>query len=296
MSNKSANKYIKISIKFITFLILLLFFAWYFIQSNEKFNGNRAYKDVVYQVSLGPRFPESQGYYQAIDWISDALVEESWRVDHQMAIYDGVSINNIIAKRGEGKPWIIIGAHFDTRRYADYNPDPNNQTQPVPGANDGASGVAVLLELARIIPMDLGKEVWLVFFDAEDNGGIDGADWAMGSRYFVESLQGQPDAVVILDMIGDEDLNIYIERSSNQELVADIWGIAKELKHEEFINQPKYQIIDDHTAFLLNDIPAIDIIDFDYPYWHTVEDTPDKVSSRSLQIVGETIFMWILNE
>jgi glutaminyl-peptide cyclotransferase len=296
MTNHSIYQISRFITKIVIFIGILLLCACFHNQLDEKFKGERAYKDVIYQTSLGPRYPGSQGYYQTIDWISDSLENEGWQIVHQNALYYGVSIHNIIAKRGEGNSWIIIGAHYDTRRYADQDPDTNNRKKAVPGANDGASGVAVLLELARITPMDVGKEVWLVFFDAEDNGGINGADWAMGSRYFVETIQGHPDAVVILDMIGDNDLDIYIERSSNQELAADIWGLAKELGHEEFINQPKYQLIDDHTAFLLSDIPAIDIIDFDYPYWHTVEDLPDKVSSCSLQIVGETIFLWLMSE
>jgi Iap family predicted aminopeptidase len=152
------------------------------------------------------------------------------------------------------------------------------------------------MELARIIPENFSKEVWLVFFDAEDNGGIDGLDWAMGSRLFVENLQGKPEAVVIVDMVGDKDLNLFIEQSSDQDLVAEIWEMAEELGHIEFINQPKYHLIDDHTAFLLEGIPAVDIIDFEYPYWHTVDDTLDKVSSLSLQIVGETIFAWLVSK
>jgi glutaminyl-peptide cyclotransferase len=296
MINSQINRFSKFSIKTSIFLAFLLLFSCNSLHSNEIFNGERAYDDIVYQASLGPRFPGSRGYFQTIDWISDSLVGEGWQIENQETLYSGISINNIIAKRGKGRPWIIIGAHFDTRKYADQDPDPNNRTQAVPGANDGASGVAVLLELARIIPEDVEKEIWLVFFDAEDNGGFDGVDWAMGSSYFVETLQEKPDAVVIVDMIGDENLNIFIERSSTQELAAEIWGMAESLGHEEFIDQPKYQLIDDHTAFLFNGIPAIDIIDFDYPYWHTVEDTFDKVSSQSLQIVGETIFEWLMRE
>jgi Zn-dependent M28 family amino/carboxypeptidase len=293
----------RLSDKIIIFLSNLLIFlnfisisACSFIIKDEKFNGERAYKDLAYQVSLGPRYQNSQGYYQTIKWISETLVGEGWMVTHQKSISLGVPFNNIVAKKGSGEPLIILGAHFDTRRFADNDPDPQKHISAVPGANDGASGVAVLLELARIIPENLGKEVWLVFFDAEDNGGIDGLDWALGSQYFVENLQGKPEAVVIVDMVGDKDLDIFIEQSSDQGLVAEIWETAKELGHIEFINQPKYHLVDDHTAFLLEGIPAVDIIDFDYPYWHTVEDTLDKVSSSSLQIVGETIFTWLLSK
>jgi glutaminyl-peptide cyclotransferase len=210
----------------------------------------------------------------------------------------GQTIQNVIGKRdGVGdsnRSWIIIGAHFDTRIYADEDPDPDKRTQPVPGANDGASGVAVLLELARILPVDLKQDIWLVFFDAEDNGNIPGWDWIMGSRYFVNSLQGKPNAAIIVDMIGDADLNIYLERGSDKELSAEIWSVAADLGYSQFIPFPKYNILDDHVPFLEAGIRAIDIIDFDYPYWHTTEDTLDKVSSESLEAVGETLRVWLL--
>ena len=111
---------------------------------------------------------------------------------------------------------MIIGAHYDSRLLADPDPDPSLRNQPVPGANDGASGVAVLLELARILPKNLDKTIWLVFFDAEDNGNIPGYDWIMGSRVFVQTLIDKPDEAIIIDMIGDADLNIYQEKNSDQ--------------------------------------------------------------------------------
>jgi Zn-dependent M28 family amino/carboxypeptidase len=164
----------------------------------------------------------------------------------------------------------------------------------VPGANDGASGVAVLLELARVLPDDT-VPVWLVFFDAEDNGRIPGWDWILGSREFVRNNPLQPQAVVIVDMIGDADLNIYKERNSNPELTEEILSVAKSLGYENvFLPEYKFSMLDDHTPFLEAGIPAVDIIDFDYPYWHTVQDTPDKVSAESLQAVGETVQAWVM--
>jgi len=193
-----------------------------------------------------------------------------------------------------------MGAHYDTRLYADHDPDPANHTQPVPGANDGASGVAVLLELGRVLPERLAQledhqgQIWLAFFDAEDNGRIAGWDWIMGSRRFVEQMTEKPEAVVIVDMIGDADLNAYIERNSAIEIRDQIWRIAYGLGYgEQFIYEIKYSMTDDHTPFLEAGIPAVDIIDFDYPYWHTVADTPDKVSAASLQAVGHTLVTWI---
>jgi Zn-dependent M28 family amino/carboxypeptidase len=177
---------------------------------------------------------------------------------------------------------------------ADQDPDPNNRNQPVPGANDGASGVAVLLELARVLPESTPKSIWLVFFDAEDNGNIPGWDWILGSDSFVSELDVQPEAAIIIDMIGDSDLNIYREQNSDQDLTDEIWAVAEDLGYpEQFINTTKHQMIDDHTPFIRAGIPAVDIIDFDYPYWHTIQDTPDKVSAQSLQAVGDTLYAWL---
>ena len=258
------------------------------------FNGNRAYTDVQTQVSFGPRIPGSDGHAQIQAWMRDELVEAGWQVEVQESEALGHPIQNVVAKRGDESPQVILGAHYDTRMFADNDPDPANHKLPVPGANDGASGVAVLLELARVLPRDT-VPIWLVFFDAEDNGRIDTWDWILGSTEFVKNNPVQPQAVVIVDMIGDADLNIYKEKNSNVELTDKIWTIALSLEHDTvFIPEYKYSMIDDHTPFLRAGIPAIDIIDFDYPYWHTLQDTPDKVSAASLQAVGETLQVWIM--
>ena len=133
----------------------------------------------------------------------DALLNqkhlEGWRVEIQETEWAGKSIRNVIAKRGTGDPWIVLGAHFDTRIHADQDPDPSLKDDPVPGANDGASGVAVLLELARVIPQSIDKEIWLVFFDAEDNGRFEGWDWTLGSPEFVKNNSVRPRAVIVVD-------------------------------------------------------------------------------------------------
>jgi Zn-dependent M28 family amino/carboxypeptidase len=116
----------------------------------------------------------------------------------------------------------------------------------------------------------------------------------MGSRAFVSSLTVKPQAAVIVDMVGDANLNIFEERNSDPLLTAEIWAQAAALGFGKyFISMPKYDMIDDHTPFLEAGIPAVDIIDFDYPYWHTPADTLDKVSAQSLKVVGETIWSWI---
>jgi Zn-dependent M28 family amino/carboxypeptidase len=205
-------------------------------------------------------------------------------------------IKNIVGRRGAGHGRTILGAHYDTRLVADQDPDPAKRLDPVPGANDGASGVAVLLELARTLPTDI-LDVELVFFDAEDNGYIDGWDWVLGSRAFVTSLATTPDAMILVDMVGDTDLRLPREANSDAALTASIWGVANRLGHGEiFIDEMGPAILDDHVPFLEAGIPAVDIIDFDYDYWHTTQDTPDKVSAESLEIVGSTILEWLKQE
>jgi len=271
-----------------------------------RFDGERAYADVVAQVSFGARVPGSAAHGQAVDWITATLEEAAWETTVEEASMLDNPIRNIVAKWGSGRPWIILGAHYDSRLYADQDPDPAKQSQPVPGANDGASGVAVLLEIARVLPGYLSEhtgkaslpagQVWLVFLDAEDNGNIAGWDWILGSRAFVNGLEEKPDAAVIIDMIGDADLQIYYERNSDAALMEAIWKQAAELGYgDRFIAEPKFQITDDHVHFLQAGIPAADLIDFDYPYWHTTADTPDKVSAGSLRAVGDTLLAWLAN-
>lgn len=282
------------------------------------FDGQRAWQDVEYQVSLGPRLPGSQAHAQAVAWMVSELEAAGWEAEVQETTGMGHPIRNVIGRKGEGRPWVVIGAHYDSRLVADQDPDPDQRDQPVPGANDGASGVAVLLELARFLG-DSGPaerswfagrnsapnrwdeiwpgEVWLVFFDAEDNGNIPGWDWILGSRAFVEELDAHPDTAVIIDMIGDADLNVYWEGNSDPTLLQEIWSIAASLGYEDqFIPEYRYNILDDHILFVDAGIQAVDLIDFDYPYWHTVEDTPDKVTPESLQAVGETLIAWLTAE
>ena len=260
-----------------------------------QFDGDQAFEHVVTQMEFGERTPGSLGHDQTVEWMVDELTSSNWDVSVQELPYGEYVIRNVIANRGSGKPWIILGAHYDTRFFADQDSDPEMQLRPVPGANDGASGVAVLLELARVLPIDLPGDIWLVFFDAEDNGDISGWDWILGSQAFVDVLEGEPDAVVVIDMIGDKDLEIYWEKNSDFELTSEIWQVASDLGYDEyFISQPGYRIIDDHMPFLRVGIPAVDIIDFDYPAWHTVDDTIDKVSARSLEVVGKVLYHWLL--
>jgi glutaminyl-peptide cyclotransferase len=283
-------------------ILLILVLGWYAASyfnrepDSASFDSSRAYADVQTQVAFGARIPGSEGHAQVEAWMRAELESAGWIVEVQQTERMGHPIHNIIAKRNDKAPQIILGAHYDTRMIADNDPDPAKRSEPVPGANDGASGVAILLELARSLPNDT-VPVWLVFFDAEDNGRIEGWDWILGSRAFAEEIKVQPRAVVVVDMIGDADLNIYLEQNSNVAIRTEIWSTAKKLGYgKQFINEEKYSMEDDHTPFLEAGIPAVDIIDFDYPYWHTTQDTPDKVSAKSLQAVGETLWNWIVGQ
>jgi glutaminyl-peptide cyclotransferase len=278
-------------------LILISLLAWRMFwslsdSSSTGFDGQRAYKDVRAQVAFGPRIPGSPAHQMTVKYIQDELKKSGWKSNIQDTSWSGFEIKNIIASRSAEPPQIILGAHYDSRLFADQDLHPNPSVA-VLGANDGASGVAVLLELARCLPPD-DIPVWLVFFDGEDNGGLEGRSWIMGSRAFAASLDYQPRAAIIVDMVGDSDQNIFIEKNSNQNLVNGIWEQAAKLGFEkQFINSTKYSMLDDHTPFLEAGIPAVDIIDFDYPFWHTTSDTVDKVSPKSLYVVGETLRTWI---
>ena len=260
-----------------------------------EFDAERAYRDVEYQLSLGPRIPGTPGHSQILDWMESELESAEWLVERQELTIEGKSIINLIASRGK-EDYILLGAHYDTRIFADHDPVPDLQDDPVPGANDGASGVAVLLEIARILPEDLPIGIKLVFFDAEDNGGIDDWDWILGSRAFVRELKEIPSAAIIVDMIGDADLEVYYERNSDEILMEQIWQRASQLGYEEiFIPEYRYSMLDDHTPFIEAGIPAVDLIDFNYPYWHTTSDTLDKVSPESLKAIGDTLMAWMLD-
>jgi len=192
--------------------------------------------------------------------------------------------------------YVLIGAHYDTRLYADQDPDLTQRSQPVLGANDGASGVAVLLELARALPQDLPTPVCLVFFDAEDNGRIADWEWTVGSQLYADQMEAYPSAVVIVDMVGDSDQALLLEQNSDPDLAAEIWETAARAGIESFVAEPGPRLLDDHIAFARLGIPSVDIIDFTYPYWHTVSDTADKVSAQSLENVGVVLLAWLMGD
>jgi len=160
------------------------------------------------------------------------------------------------------------------------------------GANDGGSGTGVLLELARVLDPSATSqaEIWLAFFDAEDRGNLNAWPWAVGSRRMANELEVRPEYVLIIDMIGDREQDIYYEWSSSLWLQEKLWHIAADLGYGQyFVPKHRHSILDDHTPFLERGIAAAVVIDFDYKYWHTTQDTLDKVSADSLQRVGDVL-------
>lgn len=260
------------------------------------FEGARAYAHVVTLQKFGPRLPGSEAAGRARLYVRRYLTALGWRVEEQRFTYRQVRLVNLVARRGQG-PVVILAAHYDSRRLADRDPSLSGRRRPVPGANDGASGAAVLLELARVLRWDESRyAVWLYFFDGEDQGGIEGWPWSVGARHAAQTLPQDVKvaAVVVLDMVGDADQQFYWERNSDRALREDLWRVAKGLGYGDvFIPQEKYTIIDDHLPFREKGIPAVDVIDFDYAYWHTTADTADKVSATSLERVGRVVAAWV---
>jgi glutaminyl-peptide cyclotransferase len=259
----------------------------------QRFDGQRALRHVETQVGFGPRPVGSEANRKTSDYIGRTLQRYGWEVEYQEFAHSGLPVRNVIGKKGSG-PLILLGTHFDTRPVADR--DPSDRTLPVPGANDGASGVGVLLELARVLDKSATDqaEIWLAFFDAEDRGGLNDWPWCVGSTHMADrislGLTPRPAYVIIIDMIGDADQQIYYEWTSTLWLQEKLWGIAHDLGYGQyFIPKHRYTILDDHSSFLKWGIPAALMIDFDYPAWHTRYDTLDKISADSLQRVGDVL-------
>ena len=264
---------------------------------NHPFSGASAYRLIESQLSFGPRTPGSIGHKEEINFLVENLQQNGWKVEIQRTEFEGHPLENVIANRGNGDPWVMLGAHFDSRFYANRDPNPSNHDKPVPGANDGASGVAVLLELSRILPKNLENKITLVFFDLEDQGKIPGWNWILGSRAYASSLIEKPSVVVVVDMVGDKDLNIYQERNSDSTITREIWKVAAEKGYGSyFIPEEKHAILDDHIPFLVLGIPSVVIIDIDYPYFHTISDDISNISAESLSVVGNTLYHWLISQ
>lgn len=267
-----------------------------------EFNGPTAFSYVQKQMSFGPRIPNKPGHQQEADWLLSELRGRADTVIVQDIAHklrsggDVLHLKNFFARfRPQATDRVLFMAHWDTRPMADKSANLGQQRLPVPGANDGASGVAVLVGVADALkakPPTMGVD--LLFVDGEDYGDFsDTNDVLIGSRWFAGHLPPgyQPLYAVLFDMVGDRDLQIYEEGQSvafAPEVVQHVWRVAADRGHERyFIPSVRHTLTDDHVSLQKVGIHAIDVVDFDYPYWHTTEDTVDKVSAESLQIVGD---------
>ncbi len=274
-----------------------------------QFNGERAYQYLLAQCEFGPRNPGSLGHERAKNYLISQLEERTPRVESQIFSFlddkldSTFQLTNIIASfYPEESQKLLLCAHWDTRPRADRDPLPQNRDRPIVGANDGASGVAVLLELAGILETKRPKYgVDIVLFDGEDYGEEGNLDnYLIGSRYFSKGMKPSDYRYgILLDMVGDEDLDIYMERNSlwyAPQFVKLIWDKAEEMGLTQFHRQVGPSVWDDHIPLNSQGTPTVDLIDFEYPHWHTMRDTPDKCSPASLQAVGDLLVHLLYSE
>ena len=273
------------------------------------FDSKRAFEYLLKQCEFGPRPPGSDAHRQTRDYLISEMKKFSQEVIAQDFVYqsqnDTLNLTNIIAifrpVDSKSNKKVLLAAHWDTRPFADRDPDPKNRNTPILGANDGASGVAVLLELARVFHSNPPNiTVIMVLFDGEDYG-MTADEMFLGSKYFASNMDDRwkPDYGILIDMIGDKDLDIYIEVNSYlaaPEIVRKVWNTAERLKLKGIHNKLGVAILDDHIPLIQVGIKCIDIIDFNYPYWHTLEDTPDKCSPKSLDTIGRLLLEVISDE
>ncbi len=250
---------------------------------------------------MGPRIPGSEAQRKAIAYFTAHFRGLGFAVSAQSFQHadmgDGhkVPLTNLIVTipgREAGRKPIVLCAHWDSRPRADQEASEMLATQPITGANDGASGSAILMELANGMKKKAPLQtVYLVLFDGEDygkEGNIE--EYFLGARYFADNLPAANlDYVLLFDMVGDKDLSLPMEQNSLKQspaVVAKIWARAKALGIPQFEARPGPSVLDDHMPLQQKGLPAVDIIDFQYPAWHTQGDTPDKCSAHSLGAVG----------
>ena len=268
----------------------------------REFAGQRAFAYLERQVQFGPRIPGTPAHERAGDWMLEHLRAtadsvEVQAIDHVTRRGARLHLRNFFARfRPAAAERVLLVAHWDTRPHADQSSNLGQQRLPVPGANDGASGVALLLGVADALKARApAAGVDLLLVDGEDFGDFstDSNDVLIGSRYFASHQPPgyQPLFAVLFDMVADKDQQFYYEGNSQAtapEVVDRVWRTAADLGYGRvFIPGVKHTLIDDHVALQKAGIHAIDVVDFDYPYWHTTDDTIDKVSAASLQVVGD---------
>ena len=292
----------------------LLFLLFGCGPAGPDFDEDHAFKYLLKQCEFGPRNPSSEGYYKCLNFIIDELDQTADDLMIQEFTYQEKryktrhNLQNIIARYNPDAEFqTIISCHWDTRPWADQEEERKDRNQPILGANDGASGVAILLELAKIMgetPPPIG--VNLVFFDGEDMG-IPGENetYCQGSRFFAKNLPiPKPNEAINLDMVGDKQLHLPVEKYSlefHPKLVRYLWGRADDLGLDAFDITPQHAIYDDHVPLYdIAGIPSIDLIDFKYPnsyanFWHTMDDIHENCSAKSLGQVGKLMVDYIYN-
>ncbi len=265
-----------------------------------EFTGESAWRYLVAQCDFGPRPPGTAAHDSTVRFIAGQLQTRGAKVTFQRFERDDpyadrtLRFVNVVGSFSPAqKKRVLLAAHFDTRPWADQEKADSLHGYPIMGANDGASGVAVLLEIADLLsrktPRGLGVD--LVFFDGEDYGKEgDLEHYLIGSKHFAANLQTyRPVCGILLDMVGGTGAKIYQEGNSVSgapELTEELFRRARELELDVFVPRRVQPIYDDHVPLLLAGIPTVDLIGLPYPYWHTLGDTPDKCSTDTLRQVG----------
>jgi hypothetical protein len=288
------------------------------------FRGDSALSYARQQVAFGPRVPGTPGAVKAGDWIvqmmksrADTVIEQKWM--HKTLKGDSIPLRNILARfKPQATQRILYITHWDTRPMADQDLVIGNRGDPILGANDGASGVGLFIALGdqlKATPANVGVD--LLFVDGEDYGASFDAPYSdvlLGSQYFVEHLPSadyKPIYGVLWDMIGDANLNILQEPKSMAaapEIVSRVWQKAADLGYAKFFRPESlgYGVTDDHVPFIERGFRVIDVIDIDYGppgaaggaspnYHHTLQDTMDKISKESLQVVGDVALSLLMD-
>ena len=284
----------------LTALVLSANPAW----AEPQFDGQLALEHIVSQVSFGPREPNNpRAKQKTVSFIKQTLQPLADRITTQQFSHEGLPGTNLWASfdavsKGSAQR-IMLGAHWDTRPQAEKDRNPALRNQPIAGANDGASGVAVLLELARVFAANPPPvTVDLVFFDLEDMGNINGLPYSIGASEFIAANPFyRPNAGIIVDMVCAKNLSIPREQYSQSlagKIMDTVWAIAKQQNSRVFKDRAGIRIMDDHVPFLRAGIKVIDLIHYPFPdHWHSSADTVDKCSSDSLQQVGNVVQQFV---
>jgi glutaminyl-peptide cyclotransferase len=274
------------------------------------FDGARAMGYLKAVCAIGPRMSGTEGMRKQQQLLRKHFEDLGLKVTmqnfraKQVTVKDEINMTNmIVCFAPEKTKRVILCSHYDTRPIADQEDDPRKWREPFVSANDGGSGVALLMELAnhfKNLKIDVGVD--LVFFDGEEFIWDSKKDrYFIGSEHFAQSWirsKARPDYVgaILLDMVGGKDAKFPQEFHSRQfsgDLCQSVWRLAKTLKMSAFKDEHGHTVLDDHLELQKVGIPAIDIIDFDYTHWHKLSDTPEQCSAESLTQVATVLSVWI---